>query len=206
MYDLKSYFNGFLKYINDNRERISYIQLTGKIEDLLVKEFCYFIYTESNGEYAAVVNVGSSKKKEKVIDICIITGQNLNNIEIVTMIEVKYFRNWHRFLPYDAKDNIRTLMKSFNKQIYSVEKDIHGLFKVNSNVNKVNAVAFASFVSYEKNNNKKEDYYTRILNVAEEEFANNIISRFSFQKVYEDTEIILFNKKIYVTLRSGIWE
>ena len=204
--NLKSYFEGYLKYLNNNRERISYFQLIGKIEDFLVKKFCYFIYTESNGEYAAVVNLGNTKKKEKRIDICIITGQNLNEIEIVALIEVKYFRNWHRFLPYDAKDNIRTLLKGFNKQIYSVEKDTHGWFKVNSNVNRVNAIAFASFVSYEKNDNNKEDYYTRILNVAREVFASNIISRFNFKKVYEDTEIIFFNKKIYITLRAGLWE
>lgn len=206
MYNLNSYFNSFLRYLNDNRKKISYLQLIGKIEDLLVKEFCYFIYTESKGKYSAVVNLGSSKKKEKKIDICIITRENLNDIEIVEMIEVKYFRNWHRFLPLDAKDNIRTLMKSFNKQIYSVEKEKHGWFKVNSNVNKVNAIAVASFLSYDENDNNKEVYYTRILNVAKEEFTNNIISRFNFQKVYDDTEIIMFNKKIYVTLRAGLWE
>lgn len=72
-----------------------------------------------------MINLGSSKKKEKVVDICIIAGKNLNYIEIVEMIEVKYFRNWHRFRPYDAKDNIRTLMKGFNKQIYSIEKEKH---------------------------------------------------------------------------------
>ena len=153
-----------------------------------------------------MINLGSSKKKEKVVDICIIAGKNLNYIEIVEMIEVKYFRNWHRFRPYDAKDNIRTLMKGFNKQIYSIEKEKHGWFKINSNVKRVKAIAFASFVSYEESDNKKEDYYTRILNVAKVEFADNIISRFNLQKVYEDMEVILFNKKIYVTLRSGIWE
>jgi len=206
MYNLKSSFNSFLEYLNDNRERISYLQLTGKIEDYLVKEFCYLIYDKSKGENAAVINLGSSKKKEKVVDICIIAGKNLNYIEIVEMIEVKYFRNWHRFRPYDAKDNIRTLMKGFNKQIYSIEKEKHGWFKINSNVKRVKAIAFASFVSYEESDNKKEDYYTRILNVAKVEFADNIISRFNLQKVYEDMEVILFNKKIYVTLRSGIWE
>ncbi len=206
MFNLKSYYIDFLKYITNNRERISYLQLTGKIEDYLVKEFCYFIYSESKGNYAAVVNLGSSKKKEKVIDICIIAGKNLNEIEIVEMIEVKYFRNWHRFRPYDAKDNIRTLMKSFNKQIYPVENETHGWFKINSNVKKVKAIAFASFLSYEENDNKKEVYYTRIINVAKEEFVNNIISRIDFQKVYNDTEVILLNKKIYATLRSGIWE
>ncbi len=208
MYDLQEYFAGFLKYLNENRERIAYLQLPGKLEDFLVKEFCYFIYTKSKGMYATVVNMGKKKKEEKRIDICIITGQDLNleHIEILELIEVKYFRNWHRFLPLDAKDNILKLMKGFNKQIYSVDKNTHGWFKVNSNVNRVNAIAFASFVSYEKNDNKKEDYYSRILNIARKVFANNIILKFSFQKVYEDSELTLFNKKIYITLRAGLWE
>ena len=132
--------------------------------------------------------------------------RSIEQIEIESMMEVKYFRNWHRFLPLNAEDNIRTLLKDFNKQIYIIEKNTHGWFKVNSNVKKVNAIAFASFVSYGQNDNKKEVYYTRILNTAKEVFANNIISQFSFQKVYEDTEIELFNKKIYITLRAGLWE
>jgi len=177
MYDLKAYFAGFLEYLNVNRERIAYLQLPGKLEDYIVKEFCYFIYTKSKGTYAAVVNMGKKKKEEKRIDICIITGQDLNleHIEILAMIEMKYFRNWHRFLPLNAKDNIIKLMKGFNKQIYSVDKETHGWFEVNPNVNSVNAIAFASFVSYEKNDNKKEDYYSRILNVARKVFANNNI-------------------------------
>ena len=208
MYDLKAYFAGFLEYLNVNRERIAYLQLPGKLEDYLVKEFCYFIYAKSKGRYGAVVNMGKKNKKEKMIDICIVIGQDLNLelIEILVMIEVKYFRNWHRFLPLDAKDNILKLMKDFNKQIYSVDKDTHGWFKVNPDVNRVEAIAFASFVSYEKNDDKKEDYYSRILNAARKVFENNIISKFSFLKVYEDTELMLFNKKIYITLRAGLWE
>ena len=116
MYDLKTYFAGFLEYLNVNRERIAYLQLPGKLEEYLVKEFCYFIYVKSKGRYGAVVNMGKKNKKEKRIDICIVTGQDLNldRIEILAMVEVKYFRNWHRFLPLNAKDNILELMKSFN--------------------------------------------------------------------------------------------
>ena len=108
MYDLQEYLASFLEYLNENRERIAYLQLPGKLEDFLVKEFCYFIYTKSKGLYATVVNMGNTKKKEKRIDICIITGQDLNfeHIEILELIEVKYFRNWHRFFPLNAKDNI----------------------------------------------------------------------------------------------------
>ncbi len=105
------------------------------------------------------------------------------------MIEVKYFRNWHRFLQLNAKDNILELMKGFNKQIYSVDKETHGWFKVNPNVNRVNAIAFASFVSYEKNDNKKEDYYSRILNVARKVFANNIISKFLIRRRNMSSEL-----------------
>ena len=208
MFDLRTNLSDFLQYLNINRQRIAYLQLQGKLEDFLVKEFCYFIYTKSKGRYATVVNMGKKNKEEKRIDICIISGQQLDleQIEIVGLIEAKYFRNWHRFLPLSAEDNLRTLMKDFNRQIYRVEKDTHGWFNLNSSVNKVNAIAFASFVSYEQNDSKKEMYYTKILNIAKEVFANYIISTFSFQKAYEDTEIELFNKKIYVTLRAGIWE
>lgn len=64
MYDLKAYFAGFLEYLKVNRERIAYLQLPGKLEDYLVKEFCYFIYAKSKGTYATVVNI--VKKKANV--------------------------------------------------------------------------------------------------------------------------------------------
>ncbi len=208
MFNLQTNFKGFLEYLNENKLRIAYLQLPGKLEGFLVKEFCYFIYAKSKGKYAAVVNMGKKKEKEKMIDICVISGQQLEfeQIEIVALIEAKYFRNWQRFFQLTAEDNLRTLMKAFNEQIYSIDKNSHGWFNLNSSVNRVNAMAFASFVSYEQNDSKKETYYTKILNIANEVFANNIISNFSFQSAYEDVEIVLFNKKIYVTLRSGIWE
>lgn len=206
MIELKDYFDSFLENLTNDRKKIAYLQLPGKLENFLVKEFCYFIYTKSKGSHAAVVNLGS--KKEKKLDICIIRGQDLNreDIEILSMIEVKYFRNWHRFLPYNAKDNIRELMKAFNKQIYLVNKSTHGWFRINSEVTRVNAIAFASFVSYERNDMTKEGYFTRILDVAREIFADNIISKFSFQNVHDDTEIELFGKRIYISLRAGLWE
>lgn len=206
IFDLQTNFKGFLDYLNDNRQKIGYIQLTGKMEKFLVKEFCYFIYTKSKGKYATAIDMG--KKKEKRIDICVIAGQQLDyeQIEIVALIEAKYFRNWHRFFPLTDEDKILEIMKGFIKQIYPVEKDSHGWFNLNSSVKRVNAIAFASFVSYEQKDSKKEAYYTRILNTARKMFENDIISTFSFQRAYEDTEIELFNKKIYVTLRAGLWE
>ncbi len=78
MFDLQTNFKDFLEYLKDNRKRIAYIQLTGKMEKFLVKEFCYFIYTKSKGKYATTVDMGRNKEKEKMIDICVIAGQLVN--------------------------------------------------------------------------------------------------------------------------------
>jgi len=205
MFDINPYFDGYLKYLLDEKEKFSYLQLTGKIEDYLVKEFCYYIYIHSKGEYAAIVNLGG--KGENKIDISIITGNNINDIEIVELIEVKYFRNWHRFMPYDAKDNILTLMKAFNKQIYPVEKEKHGWFSLNKKIKKVKAMSFASFISYNENDSQiKEAYYKRILDVAKEVFFGNVLSKFNFKKIYEDLKLLLFKKELYITLRAGLWQ
>ena len=46
-------------------------------------------------------------------------------------------------------------MKDYNKQIYSIEKEKYGWFKINSNVKIIKAIVFTSFISYEENDFKE---------------------------------------------------
>lgn len=205
METLKSKFDLFLKYLCQQKEKIAYLQLIGKLEEYLVKEFCYYIFLNSKGKEFAVINVGGKKKKEQVIDICILTGKNLDDPEIKFMIEAKYFRNKHRFR-YNATDEITTTLKSLNSQMHDYNVETHGWFKVSPNVKKIFGLVFASYIGGKKNTQEKENFYQRILKAAKENLNNLNVLDNMFEDIYNDIEVKLIDKTFFVTLKAGLWE
>ena len=196
----------FLEYLHQEKEKISYLQLIGKLEEFLVKEFCYFIFTNSEGMECAVVNMGSKKTKEQEIDICILSGTSLDDPKIIWLIEAKYFRNRHRFKQYNATDEITTTMKSLNKQMHNYNVDTHGWFKVSSKVTKIFGLVFASYVSEEQNTQEKQNYSQRILKAAKEKIEDLVVIDNMFEDIYDEVVINLFDKTFYVSLKAGLWE
>lgn len=203
METLKLKFAPFLKYLNQQKEKITYLQLIGKLEEYLVKEFCYYIFLNSKGKEFAVINMGSNK--EQKIDICILTGENLDDPEIKFMIEAKYFRNKHRFR-YNATDEITTTLKSLNSQMHDYNVETHGWFKVSPTVKKIFGLVFASYIGKKKNNQEKKNYYQRILKAAKENLNNLNVLDNMFEDIYDDIEVKLLNKAFFVSLKAGLWE
>lgn len=203
METLKLKFTPFLKYLNQQKEKIVYLQLIGKLEEYLVKEFCYYVFLNSKGKEFAVINMGSNK--EQKIDICILTGENLDDPEIKFMIEAKYFRNKHRFR-YNATDEITTTLKSLNSQMHDYNVETHGRFKVSPTVKKIFGLVFASYIGKKKNTQEKKNYYQRILKAARENLNNLNVLDNMFEDIYDDIEVKLLDKAFFVSLKAGLWE
>ncbi|KKK54558.1 hypothetical protein LCGC14_3083500, partial [marine sediment metagenome] len=190
---LKSTFKPFLKYLTQQKEKIAYLQLIGRLEEYLVKEFCYYVFLNSKGKELAVINMGSNK--EQKIDICILSGENLDDPEIKFMIEAKYFRNKHRFrLSLSATDEITTTLKSLNSQMHNYNSETHGWFKVSPYVKKIFGLIFISYISEEKNIQEKEKYFQRIIKTAKENLNNLKVLDNMSEDVYDDIEVNLINK------------
>ncbi len=207
METLKSTFIPFLKYLNQQKEKIAYLQLIGKLEEYLVKEFCYYIFLNSKGKEFAVINVGNKKTKEQEVDICRLSGKSLDDSEIKFMIEAKYFRNKHRFrLDLSATDEITTTLKSLNSQMHDYNGETHGWFKVSPTVKKIFGLIFISYISEEKNIQEKEKYCQRIIKTAKENLNNLKVLDNMFEDVYDDTEVKLIDKTFFVSLKAGLWE
>jgi len=203
METLKLKFTPFLKYLNQQKEKISYLQLIGKLEEYLVKEFCYYVFLNSKGKEFAVINMGSNK--EQKIDICILTGENLDDPEIKFMVEAKYFRNKHRFR-YNATDEITTTLKSLNSQMHDYNVETHGWFKVSPTLKKIFGLVFASYIGKKKNPQEKKNYYQRILKAAKENLNNLNVLDNMFEDIYDDIEVKLLDKVFFVSLKAGLWE
>lgn len=206
MNEIEKYFEDFLNYLNLQKDKIAYLQLIGKIEGYLVKEFCYFIYKNSGGKSFNLINVGN--KNEQKIDICLLKGNELSSVEIYGMIEVKYFRNRHRYHKYNARDEIRYTLSKFKKQLHIFKHEKHGGYNVNldSINNEIFGLVFASYIDEEKILDKKEEYYKRILITSREIFKEHNISISNFKQIYDDEITKLMNSSFYVTLKASLWK
>jgi len=206
--NIELFFEDFIKELKRQEEKIAYLQLIGKEEDYLVKEFCYVLFEKSNGEYFAITNMGD--QGENKIDICVIKGEDLDNLDtlkIIELIEAKYFRNKHEFRTHLGDDDISSPMKELNKQMSVIDKNknTHGWLKLNPGLRKMNGLVFVSYVSPEINDENKEKYYNKVIKKARDCLVNVNHEKLSLKSVFDDFKIKLANKNRYVSLRVGLW-
>ena len=153
---------------------------------------------------------GSWHQGENKIDICVIKGEDLDNLDtlkIIELIEAKYFRNKHEFRTHLGDDDISSPMKELNKQMSVIDKNknTHGWLKLNPGLRKINGLVFVSYVSPEINDENKEKYYNKVIKKARDCLVNVNHEKLSLKSVFDDFKIKLANKNRYVSLRVGLW-
>jgi len=197
----------FVKHLEKNKSKIAFLQLTGKMEDYLVKEYIYFICQDNS--YFVYSNYG--KKGELRRDICLLQRMK-DGIFIRAFIEAKYLRNIHRDrVDYNAKDEIKSVMKSLKKQLekYPNEKR-HGEFvvKLKSKKRYVYGLVFASYVAKTKKEKKDmdKDFFNKIRSDSKNlKFKNHDSVSAALTSVYENEYVKRFGEVFYVTLKIGLW-
>jgi len=205
MTGIEKIYYDYIGHLKSKEDEISALQLTGKIEDFLVKEFIYSAYNISKKNIFGLTNVG--KSKEQKIDICLqrkVKGQ----IEIMGMIEAKYIRNIHRFnTKLNAKDEINSSLKSFETQVHKFDRSTHGGYNVNliSKDNNIYGLIFASYANTKQDNdwNKyREGIISKAYNLG---FKYHDKSKAYFDIVYENVPKTIFDEEYFVSLASGLW-
>lgn len=200
-------YDSFLNHLEKEKDKIAVLQLTGKIEDYLVKEFVYHVYCLTKGKFFALTNLGRTKKKERRIDICLLKG-DVDKPVIYGLIEAKYLRNKHRISDYDATDEIYTSLKRLHGQIGTFKSTEHGGYDVQLSAlsNNIYGLVFASHVAKnDKDKQKKKEYYDEILEKAEEFFRYYDLPKPYFNRIFEDIHIKTLNTSFYVSLKAGLW-
>jgi len=186
-------------------KKLSLLMLSGRIEEYLVKEFAYHIYEQSNGKRFGLTNIGNNK--EQKIDLAVIRG-DYHNLEIESLLEAKYLRNKHRIWDADAKDEIRTSLKSLSKQCHKINSKQHGGIKLSliSKDKIIYGLVFGSYVESEKDKDKKAEFFDKCLSVADElHFRYHDLKNPYWRSCFEDIRVELLDKKYKVTLKAGLW-
>lgn len=231
MQDFINLYKDFLNHLKEKSKFIANLQLSGKLEQYLVTEFIGFVHKETNGDILGFTNLGN--KNERKIDIALVKRAQIddtylnqpkgdNNLEIVYAVESKYINNKHRIQEgSQAKDNIRTSIKSLKEQISETNNKMksekypkHADLPIGQNLIRtgIYGLIFASFVS---ESGEKEDKEERM-----ETFHNRIKGCFDdygfllvcantngnfFDIIYK--EIIFSLKSTFnATLEIGLWK
>lgn len=200
-------FYGFLKHLNKHKNRIAPLQLTGRLEDYLVHEFIYFVYSASKGYRFAFTNVG--KENEQKVDIIIAGGSNQKQI-VRAMIEAKYLRNRHRTSGNSAEDEVTTTLRSLERQLHKfTETRQAGLkVKLSSPKQDIYGLVFASYVnlSEEDTTADKERFYRICLSKASNlGFRYHDLAKPYWRTAFEDKKVSALKTSWSISLRVGLW-
>lgn len=105
------------------------------MEDMLVKEFAYHIWHESQGNRYPLTNVGN--KGEQKFDIVILRGrlgekkkESESSCEVCTLVEAKYVQRRHRAFEGNANDETMGALKSLGHQLGKFKSGRHYGFPV----------------------------------------------------------------------------
>lgn len=203
---ITSFFYSFLGHIKKEKRKFAILQLVGRMEDYLVKEFIYHIYRESGGNRFALTNTGS--KGEQKFDIAILSGY-LKKPSITGLIEAKYLRNWHRAWRSDATDETTTVLKSLRKQLgfFSIKQQGNFRVKLASRSKDIYGLVFASYVCAKKDRKAKESFFkSQLENPVAQTFRYHDLRKAYFRSVYDDVRITVLGGVRYASLRVGLWK
>jgi len=198
--------------LRKKRVELATLQLTGKLEDRLTKEFSTCVYTKSGSGLIALSNVGN--RGEQKVDLAILEGDFSRTIapekaKIRTLIEAKYIRNVHRFGPGNAQDELQPTLKDLRRQLKSFRKKKHGGFRVKLSGRRkdIYGLLFVSYVRPDDQDDEEEAFLRKVRKVAKKSGLtyNDLADYPWLQPVYERQPVEVFKRKFRASLRAGLW-
>jgi hypothetical protein len=208
---LKIYYS-YRDKLRKKRAELAVLQLTGKLEDRLTKEFASAIYTESAGALIGLSNVG--KRGEQKIDLAVLQGDlskglKQENATIRAFIEAKYLRNAHKLCMWNAQDELAGSLKDLKRQLWRVNKDKHGGFpvKLSGRHKDIYGLVFASYARLDDEGNKEDIFLARIRGLAEtHKFTYHDLQKNPWlETVYKDELVRVLKRDFRVSLAIGLW-
>jgi hypothetical protein len=202
--------NLFLRHLgNENvARRIAPLQLAGRIEDYLVKEFMQFVFQQSEGRRFCDTNYGL--RGEPRVDIAIRRCDSHGREVLEALIEAKYLRNrGHRHgKPHDKFDEIGETLLSLRKQLEFVPGPMQGKTVVRRRSRSVNVygLVFAGYARREEEDDSSKDFLGRIRKTGNElGLCFHDLPMPYFRKAFRELPLIVFGEKWLISLWGGLW-
>jgi hypothetical protein len=212
-----STYYSFIQYLKKNRQKFAFLQLTGRMEDMLVKEFAYHIWRQSKGSWYPMTNVGKKDDRQK-FDIAILRGtigdtreESERSCKICGLVEAKYLQRRHRAWEGNANDETKGSLDGLRDQLGKFNSDRQYGFKVELQArnNDIYGLVIASYVSptpdgIVRHKGDKKEFFGRIQEDARFRYLD--MPKPYLNKVYDDVRIRLLKGERYCSLRAGLWK
>ncbi len=215
-------FREFKRHLHQERERIAPLQLVGKLEDYLTKEFASVIIKESGGLVLPIGNFGHIADGGR-IDLVLTKGnvskaldkqswKKLNPLRVYALVELKYVRNRHRATFSDATDETSSALGSLHRQLGKKIEDKYAGLSVNLNAKKFKlyGVVFASFVcrkgeNFPEGKLDRKHFIEKTKKAASDRFQSHNFKATVLKPVYTDVPVRVLKGKYLVSLYAGLW-
>jgi len=209
-----SNYYSLLKHLKKEQEKFAFLQLAGRMGDMLVKEFAYRIWLESRGSRFPVTN--AANRGEQKFDIVVLRGRlrgtkGDSNCEVCALIEAKYLQRRHRAWEFNANDETRASLEGLRRQLGKFNSNRHYGFpvKLQARSKQIYGLVIASYVSAvpstESNGGREKEEFFKHARQAAKGFRYLDKPDPLFDRIYDDVEVSLMGGKRYCTLRAGLW-
>lgn len=202
-------YRAFRKHLLARKKTLAPIQLLGRMEDYLTKEFAGIILSESGGQVLPMINVGKRPEGRR-IDIALAEGDlsKERKLTIRGFIELKYVRNRHRWGPNTAYDETGTAFKSLEGQLQRVSAPTYAGQKVKLRGARGDTygLVFASFVSEGEDKAGESEFVEKVIKAAKRRSFNEASRKApTLRRIYTNAPVELLKAKYRVSLYVGLW-
>lgn len=204
------YYDFYRKHLTkaSTRNRVAPLQLIGRNEDYLVREFASFVHAQTDGSRACITNSG--RPGQSKIDLAVVrTGEDGDHVA-ECFVEAKYLRNRHRMdmRDFGANDEIVPSLKELRRQLSFDPDSTHGFqeVKLRARTTKIYGLIFASYTRPLGSDDRKSEWYELVLSkAAEQSLWYHDLKGPYFRPVFEDVKIHSLGIEWCVSLRCGLW-
>ncbi len=226
--ELVKLFISFKTSLAKERKKLAVMQLTGKIEDVLTREFAFHIVATGKGNYFPLMNYG--EQGERKYDLCILKRRYNDPLGplwdpvITTFIEAKYISNILKEWDWDKgskkfyffrQTGTGHTFRKLKSQLRCNKSFEHGGYTVSAEANRHSfGLVFVSFV-WPKNKRLfvptkslfsiKKDYFNYVKDNAAKHFVDVGHGRPKLVTVYNDTDANLLGITMRTSLKMGLW-
>ncbi len=204
------FYNGFVRHLGSRavKHRVIPLQLVGRLEDYLVKEFVSYVFRVSGGSRFAEVNCG--RRDQQKVDIGLLRRGRADLDVLEGLIEAKYLRNRHRRWPNwnGAMDEILSTLRSLSQQLRLRPDELHGFHEVRltGRTTRVYGLVLVGFTRRSDECDHKQRYFDTVLaRAAQCGLRFHDYRRPYLRSAYEDEPITVLGEEWVTSLRVGLW-
>lgn len=193
---------------DDVSSRVVPLELSGRIEDYLVREFMQYVFLRSCGLMFCEFNLGS--RGEQKVDISILSRDTRGEECIRAFLEAKYLQNrGRRWAGIREKyDEIRGTLARLAEQLDMRPKETHGgaTVRLRSRSTQVYGLIFVGYTRRDTEPDESRPFIRRILRVASEHaLRSHDHARPYLAPAFLDRAVVVLEQSWRCSLWIGLW-